>query len=462
MSLSLNTIAQRLLPARFYQRLAASDIAKRLARGSAWSIFGSATSRLLVLAGMILLARILGQTAFGEFGMIQATLGVAGMMAGFGLGSTATRFVAQYSKTDPARAGRIIALVTCSSWVLILVVGVIITVGSGYIASVMLNAAHLQTALIWGTLLMVTMTIRGVQSGVLAGVERFDVIAKLNVLEGLASLLGILTLASLFGVEGGLLGLALGTLATWMVGRYALHRTLLDLKVAVIHKGSWQERGILTGYSLPSFLAASVATPILWYCMTLVAKRPEGYDDLALYNAAYQWHGPMVFIPMVLMSVSVPVLVQEWDAGRRERFRAVTFWIVGLMLGISLPPVALAGVLSPWIMSLYGPGFREGWLVLVLLLAAAPLHALSKIASGALFGMNRAWWVLGINLMWGATLIAVTAWLVRPLGVKGLAIGLLAAYGILGTLSIILVMAGSRVHSVPTGRIEPVNQRNSL
>lgn len=41
------------------------------------------------------------------------------------------------------------------------------------------------------------------------------------------------------------------------------------------------------------------------------------------YNAAYQWHGLMVFIPMNLMSMSITVLVQEWEAGRKERFRAI-------------------------------------------------------------------------------------------------------------------------------------------
>ncbi|SRR6266853_723827 len=115
---------------------------------------------------------------------------------------------------------------------------------------------------------------------------------------------------------------------------------------------------------------------------------------------------PLVFIPIIPLSGSIPVLVQEWEAGKKERFRAVTLW--------SRRPDAWS-ILAP---SRGGPSFesmyheplrtrREGWMMPVSLLAAAPLPALAKIASGALLGMNRAWWVLGFNLGWGATVLAV-------------------------------------------------------
>lgn len=428
MSYSLNSLARLLLPTQFYQRFRDSDIAKRLVRGSVWSISGSAIARLLVLIGMILLARILGQVEYGEFGMIQATLGVAGVMAGFGLGSTATRFVAQHKKVDLVRTGRIIALVTSVSWWLVLLVGISIVYGSEYIAREMLYAENLQRALISGTALMAVVAIRGVQSGILAGIERFDVIAKLNVLEGFVSLLGLVSLAWLFGVEGGLIGLALGTLITWIIGHYTLQRTLRDLNINSNSKGYWQERSILTRYSLPTFLASLIATPVLWYCMTLIAKQPNGYNELALYHAAYQWHGPLIFLPMILLSVSMPVLVQDWEAGSLYRFRKVFLWNIGFMLVISVIPVFFITTLSSWIMSLYGNDYREGWLLLILLVATAPVHALAKVASTALYGMNRAWIVFGLNLLWGGIMLFLALTLTPSFGVLGLAIAFLTAY----------------------------------
>ena len=388
---------------------------------------------------MIILARVVGQQQFGEFGMVQTTLGVAGMMAGFGLGSSATRFVAQYSKTDPSRAGRVIALVSFSTWCLILVAGLIVFLAAGFIAREVLHAVHLQTALIWGTLLMMAMVMRGVQSGVLAGLERFDVMAKLNALEGIASLLGLVGLAWLFGIEGGLLGLAFGTFVAWLAGQYALRRTLRDHKVTVIYRGCWQEKGILAGYSLPSVLADLVGSPILWYGMTLVAKRPNGYNDLALYSAAYQWHGPLIFLPMILLSVSLPVLVQQWEQGSFQRFRKVFLWNAIFILAISAIPVSLIALLGSWIMALYGDGFRDGWPLLILLASAAPVHAVAKMASTALFGMNRAWSVFGLNIFWGLTMFALATTLTPTMGAAGLAIAFLSAYCVLMFATITMV-----------------------
>lgn len=439
MVLKLQAFVRAMLPAPLYQRLSASSLAKRLARGSMWSLLGSATSRLLVLLAMILVARVLGKTSFGEFGLIQATVGVTGLMAGLGLGETATRFVAQYAATDPDRAGRIIGLVMQISWgtVLLAVGGVI--AASSVIVSRALDAPHLQSALVWGTLLMAANVLRGIQSGIIAALERFDLIAKLNVLEGGVSLITMVALTHYWGVQGALLGLAAAALAVWIVGRVLLGGVLGSRGIRVRYRDCWQDWRILHGFGLPSLLSSVVATPVLWWCMTWVAQRPNGYAELGLYNAAYQWHGPMIFIPMILTSVSIPILVQEWESGRIERFRKVTLWICNLTLACALPPVALIAALSPWVMTLYGPGFREGWLILVLLVAAAPLHALSKIASGALLGMNRAWWVLVTNLVWGVSLIGMVLFFVPLAGALGLAGAFLSSHIITVTIKLLIV-----------------------
>jgi len=391
-----------------------------------------------------LVARELGQVRFGEFGLIQATLGVVGLMAGLGLGATATRFMAMYAANDPPRAGRVVALVSLVAVGTVVLSAAGLLMASGAIARSMLHAPHLQTALIWGTLLMVATTFRGVQRGVLAGLERFDSIAKLDVLDGAISLVGMLALSRFLGVQGALLGLAISAGVVWLAGFVSLRTALRSRRVVISYRGCWAERNILIGYGLPSVLANIVATPVLWLAMTFTARSEQGYAGLGLYNAAYQWHGPMMFIPLIVATVSIPVLVQEWEAGRTARFRKVTFSLCGLTLGIALPPVIFASLLSPWIMSLYGPGFREGSMILVLLLVAAPLHALANISSAALLGMNRAWSVLGANMAWGAGLLTMTVWLVPTSGVMGLAVAFLAAYCVLGALCFGLVVTGSR------------------
>lgn len=392
---------------------------------------------------MILVARILGKTSYGELGLIQATLGVFGIMAGSGLGGAATRFVAQYAKPDPERAGRIIALVIGSSFAALLVGSGLLIALSGQIANEVLEAPHLQSALIWGALVMVARVFRGIQNGVLAGFERFDAIAKVNVLEGVVALPALLFFASWEGIAGALQGLVVSAVIAWSVGRVMLIQELAVRKIQIRYEGALSDWRILTGYSLPSFLANAVAAPVLWMAMTLLAQIENGFAQLGLYNAAYQWHGPLIFLPMILMSVTIPPLVQEWEAGNKDRFRRIYLSITAFALLVTLLAAVPIALLSPWIMSLYGSEFREGWMVLVLLVLAAALHAVAKIASGALYGMNKAWWVLFVNISWAVVLLVSAFLLIEGYGAVGLGVSFLSAYAVSAVISVGLVFLAS-------------------
>src|SRR5262245_49285850 len=91
-------------------RLAGSSWSGRLARGAFWTLAGTAVARVLGLLSSVIAARLLGREGFGELGIVQGTVGLFGVFAGFGLGLTATKHVAEHRSDDPKKAGRIIAL----------------------------------------------------------------------------------------------------------------------------------------------------------------------------------------------------------------------------------------------------------------------------------------------------------------------------------------------------------------
>ena len=69
---------------------------ERLLHGFFWSFFGSILSQLFGLVTSIVTARLLGKVIYGQVGAIVSTISMLGTFAGFGLGMTATKHIAEF------------------------------------------------------------------------------------------------------------------------------------------------------------------------------------------------------------------------------------------------------------------------------------------------------------------------------------------------------------------------------
>ena len=160
-----------------WQRLEASPTGSRLVKGALWSLAGSVISRGLMMAAWVLVARVLGKETYGEFGIIRSTVNMFTVFAGFGLGLTATKYIAEFRNSDPHRAGRVMAL----SGLFAAISGGVIALGLGifapWLAQASLNAPHLANPLRLGALMLLLTAMNGAQTGALAGFDAFKAIA---------------------------------------------------------------------------------------------------------------------------------------------------------------------------------------------------------------------------------------------------------------------------------------------
>src|ERR1700730_5052198 len=98
------------LPAPIRERVKSGSLGHRLAKSTFWNLGGSVAGRLVSIPTGVLLARLLGRHDYGELGMIYSSIELFSVLGGFGLGLTATKYVAEYKQRDPERAGRILAV----------------------------------------------------------------------------------------------------------------------------------------------------------------------------------------------------------------------------------------------------------------------------------------------------------------------------------------------------------------
>ncbi len=386
-------------------RFRASPLSVRLARCVFWSLVGAVLARGLGVASSIIVARVLGITAFGEFTIIQSTVGLFGTFAGLGLGITATKYVAELRERDPLCCGRVIGLILLVATAGGIVAGAALLLFAPWLAAHTLAAPQLAPLLQAGSALVLCNTLQGVYSGALGGFEAFKKVAQVNWMGALLGLPLMVLCTFVAGLPGAVWGSVFQVALGCAIGHFALSQEAAQRNIKLSYAPMRADCHILWRFSLPAFLSSTLSGPANWICNTLLVNQNQGYKEVALLNAANQWRNFLIFLPMTMTSVLVPMFSSLYHAGQRDEFdkllRRNMAINVGLCLALSGPLVFFAATILDW----YGPGFRRGVPVFLLILAGTAVTAASNLFSRAMQATGRAWIEMTFAALWAAVLI---------------------------------------------------------
>ncbi len=411
---------------RWFAKIEESPIGYRLARGAFWSFIGASVSRGLQFTAFILVARVLGKDGFGELGIVQSTIGMFGTFAGFGLGLTATKFIAECRASDPRRAGRIRGLSSAAAWVTSLPATLFLLLAAPYLAQRILAAPHLEGSLRIGALLLLLTVVTGAQGGALAGLEAFRALAHVGFWTGIASFPLLACGAYLGGLNGALWALVITTGMNWFLNHLAVRRECLRTNIPYTYHSSWVERAILWRFSLPSVFAGAIAVPVIWSAHAMLVNQPNGYAEMGAYNAVMRVKQlPEMFLQMVMAPI-LPVLSDQ--LGRkalRDYRRTLTYALkfsILLIVPLSLLQMAIPSLtLLPYGVDYQGSASVVQWLM---------LHG---VVLGIFWPMNQIvasadrMWIAGLyNALWAGAFLLLSFVLIP----RYLATGLSASYAL--------------------------------
>lgn len=408
-------------------RIEASEIGYRLAKGTFWSMCGAAISRSLMLAASVLVARMLGKTGYGELGMIQSTVGMFGVFAGFGLGLTATKYVAEFRGSDPERAGRIIGLSGLVSMVTGGLMAVCLFLFAPWLAQHTINAPHLTVVLRIGALILFISALNGAQTGALSGFEAFKTIAYVNLFVGLISFPILVAGAYFGGLTGAVWALTINLGFNWLLNHLALRKEARRYRIPFAFKACGRELSVLWRFSLPAVFSGAMVGPVTWVCNALLVNQANGYDEMGVFNAANQWYIVLLFLPGLLGSVVLPVLSER--LGQKDAKQSSKAMVLAIKVNalIVLPLILLASIASPYIMSLYGESFRSSWPTLVVVLLTAGLFAIQTPVGQVIAASGKMWIGFAMNMGWAITFVICTLLLIS-FGSLGLATARMFSY----------------------------------
>jgi O-antigen/teichoic acid export membrane protein len=406
----------------------ADSLRGRFARGAVWSLAGAVISQGAGLAASVITARMLGRVEFGKYGIVQSTIGMLGIFAGAGLGVTATRYVAEYRTRDSHRAGRIVALSCMVSAISGAVLALGLLLFSRFLAAKTLNAPDLAGELRISALLLFFNAFNGAQVGALAGFEAFRPIARINLVKGLTAFPITVALVFFWRLPGSIWALAVTAGVACVLSQFAIWRECRALRIHPEFRTGWQERRILWTFSTPAFLCGALAGPAIWAANTMLVNQAGGYAEMGLFSAASQWRNAIGFVPAVLTQFALPLLSNLNGERDTLRYGKALRWNLILTAGIATAVALPVMVGAREIMHLYGGGFQQGWLVLIVSAATAVISCVNGVVGTAILSAGSIWAGFAFNALWAAALLAGCYYLIPAHLALGLAEAMLIAY----------------------------------
>jgi len=411
-----------------FHRIEASPLGYRIARGAFWSISGAVVSRALMLFANIIVARILSCEVYGELGMIRSTVNMFIVFAGFGLGLTATKHVAEFRESDPDRAGRIMALSGIFSMFMGAIITLLLIFSAPWLCIKTINAPHLIPELRFAAIILLISAINGAQTGSLAGLEAFKTIAIVNLWVGVFSMPMLICGAYYGGLSGCVLAIGANIGVNWILNHIALRVETKRYSIQLSFKNCFKEWPVLWKFSLPSALSGIMVGPVMWICNALLVNQKNGYEQLGIFDAANQWRLAILFIPTIVSQIVLPMLSNLNGTGDHDSYINILKMNIVINTLVSITIVIPIILISPWIMSAYGENFKGGNLTFIILSLSTILNAMNNVIGQAIASKSQMWFGFLFNCMWGMALLTLSYLLVGKYQALGLSLAYLISY----------------------------------
>ncbi len=410
------------------RKILSNDINRTIIKNSSWLFFGTFLSKTFLLLATIIVARIIGKSEYGEFGIIRSTVSMFMAFAELGLGLTATKFVSEYKKTAPEKVGKIISLSNVFSIFFGLFFTVLIIFFSKEIA-VSIKASHLDGSIKISAIILFFSVLNGIQNGVLVGLESYKSLAKNNIVSGFLSLVFQVLGAYQFGLNGLILGFGFHFLILYILNLFSI-RKLLDssFKIKLFSKKNFTELDILWKFSLPAVLSGILVNPIIWLSNYFLVNQPNGYNEMANFDIGNQWRLTILFIPTILAQIALPMLTKNLKD--RDNYKDVFYQNLKINFIVSTFFVIGIVFLSPLILKLYGDQYKDAIGAFIVIMITTGILAINNVVGQVLASKSKMWLAFFINLIWGSIMVFCSYILIVRfnMGALGLSLSYLISY----------------------------------
>lgn len=371
-----------------------------LARDSFWALFGNAVGRGLSLIAAMAIARFLGSNAYGEYGMIKGTLLSIAIFSSFGLGYTATKFIAENNKHGGAQIYAIHKIVQFVTLVSSTSIAIIVIIFSDALAT-WLKDPSLSTILKWSAIAIIMNAFVTSQNGELGGFRAYRIIALNTIIYGAITFIISIPLAYFYGLEGAIIALIISLFLNCLINEISLIKLLpkQKSKLSIIYVKE------ILSFSFPIALQESLYSIVSWLGMAILVRLAD-YSQLGLYSAASQWMAVMLFVPGALRNVALSHFSENSDDPDISKIVFKRLLFVNFVS--TFIPFVIISIASRWISSFYGESFVELPSVLNICVFTSVINSMSNVLTQSLISHNKNWYLFFARLFRDFSVLLLT------------------------------------------------------
>ena len=410
------------------------SIQKKIAKNAIYNFIIKAITLTFAFVASVVVARFLGPDRYGVYSFVIWFLSLVGLLVNLGIPTTITKYVSEsWGRKDFTTIRSILNRLFRFE----LLAGVVVSLFLFLLAPLIArwyNNPDLSLYLKVASLVILPLGLMWFYNGLFCGLQRYDLIAKINLLVSPVTLIIILLVLYLGGKIEWLVGVSAVT-NLLLVGYYLYLKrtkfTFIQKQVSTFDFGSK-----LLKFSASVFVVM-ILDAIVWerfgiFFLSIFSTSSE----IAFYNVAFILSSrTMILLPGALTGILLPAMSDVYGGGDKEELARVhvnsTRYLAMLSLPLCLGGIAIARRLFP---VLYGASFQPASFLFIILLVGGTVGSIATSSSSLLYGAELQRIVLKVGILSALILLAGSWLLVPSLGAKGAALATALAQIISGVV----------------------------
>ena len=322
-------------------------------------MIGQISSTLITAIAIIIVARFLGSTNYGQIAIAMVPISIAGLFIDLGINGALIKYLAQYR--SEGRISEANSFLKAGLGINILagsILTALIFVSSGYLAKQVFHQPEIQVLIQVSSFNLIALSLLNTARSIFVGYERMKLVSLLVIIQSiLKSVLSPLLVYFGYGALGAAMGHTFAILVAGIVGVVIIQFTYLKQGREVVSTINFVEASkALLSYGVPLFLSVLITGAIMQIYNFLMAINVTP-SDVGNYQAATNFPVLIAFFTIPIVTVLFP-LFSKIPRSDNGQLAAVYRNAVKYSALITVPITSVLMLLSdPIVQIVYGSSY---------------------------------------------------------------------------------------------------------